>query len=92
MKKRNLLKILGRVGLRIEQYAQQNGLTENNLRKWLQEEKDATFGKLSMDSMSLQFNIEKTIVFKNKNINIELKEGFDKEYFKKIVEVLINDK
>ena len=92
MKNSTLLKILGRVGLRVEQYAQQNGITENNLRQWLEEDKDATFGKLSMDTMALQFNIEKTIVFKNKNINIELREGFDKQYLKQIVEVLINDK
>lgn len=92
MKNNNLLKILERVGLRVEQYAQQNGITENNLRQWLEEDKDATFGKLSMDTMALQFNVEKTIIFKNKNINIELREGFDKEYLKQIVEVLINDK
>lgn len=92
MKNNNLLKILERVGLRVEQYAQQNGITENNLRQWLEEDKDATFGKLSMDTMALQFNVEKTIIFKNKNINIELREGFDKDYLKQIVEVLINDK
>lgn len=79
-------------GLNIEQYSNKNAISENNLKKWIQEDKEATFGKLSTDTLSLDFNIEKTIVFKNKNMSIELKEGFDKEYLKKIVEVLINDK
>lgn len=84
--------ILGKVGLRIEDYAYQNSITEDNLRKWLQEDMESTFGKINTDTLSLELNIEKTVVFKNSNIHIELREGFDREYLRKIVEVLINDK
>lgn len=84
--------ILEKVGLRIEEYANQYNISENSLRKWIQEDKESTFGKISTDTLSLELNIEKNIVFKNGNIHIELREGFDKEYLKKIVEVLINAK
>lgn len=38
--------------------------------------------------MAMNFNTEKKIVFKNSSIHIELCDGYDKEYFRKILEVL----
>lgn len=78
--------------LKIEEYVKKAGISEDNLKQWLKEDKDATFGKLNTNSMALEFSLDKTIVFRNENIKIELREGFDKEYLKKIVEVLVNDK
>lgn len=75
--------------MRIEDYAKQKKLREETLRKWLQENKDATFGKISTNLMAMNFNVEKKIVFKNESIHIELCNGYNKEYFKKIVEVLM---
>ena len=73
----------------IEDYAKQKKLREESLRKWLQEDKEATFGKISTNLMAMNFNVEKQIVFKNASIHIELCNGYDKEYLKKIVEVLM---
>lgn len=75
--------------MRIEDYAKQKELREETLRKWLQEDKDATFGRISTNLMAMNFNVEKKIVFKNASIHIELCDGYDKEYFRKIVEVLM---
>ncbi len=75
--------------MRIEEYAKQQGIRQERLRQWIQEDKDATFGKISTNLMAMNFNVEKKIVFKNNSIHIELCNGYDKEYLKKIVEVLI---
>ena len=90
--KQNFIEEYRNSGLTMKEFANRNFITESNLRKWVQEDKEATFDKISTNTLALEFNIEKTLVFKNKNMSIELKEGFDKEYFKKIVEVLLNDK
>lgn len=75
--------------MRIEEYAKQQGIREERLRQWIEEDKDSTFGKISTNLMAMNFNVENKIVFKNNYIHIELCNGYDKEYLKKIVEVLI---
>lgn len=36
--------------------------------------------------------IIKPVIFANENIRIELREGYDKDFLKRIIEVLVNDK
>lgn len=86
-------------GMSIAAYAREKGIPETTFRGWLRLDRAMTFGEIDIRP---QFNeasnatfkpnqpIRKTIVFAKDDIRIELKEGFDKELLKKIVEVFIS--
>lgn len=80
--------------LTLEEYTKKTGLSEQTLKKWIQEERNSEFGAICFETtyekpaISTDYNI----VFACENIRIELKENFNKEFLRKIVEVLINDK
>lgn len=76
------------------EYARENDIPEATFRAWIKEENYADFGILEMNTSEPRkvTKLVKPIIFANENIRIELREGYDKEFLKKIIEVLINDK
>ncbi len=78
----------------LARYALEKGIPETTLRGWLKEDRNLSFGAIEIkpSSTPLPRVAKSATVFATENIRIELKENFDKELLKKIVEVLINDK
>ncbi len=76
----------------LARYALEKGIPETTLRGWVKEDRELTFGAIEFKSSNVPLpRITKSAtVFATENIRIELKEGFNKELFKKVVEVLIN--
>ncbi len=75
------------------EFARENGIPEATFRAWVKEEAYANYGVLELrdTEQTLGNRISKPIIFANENIRVELKEGFDKDFLRKIIEVLIND-
>lgn len=76
------------------EYARDNSIAEATFRTWVKEEKLATYGLLEpevSEEIQTQKIVVKPTIFANENIRIELREGYDKEFLRRIVEVLIND-
>lgn len=77
------------------EYARENDIPEATFRAWIKEENISDFGMLEMNNVT---DVEKTVklvkptIFANENIRIELREGYDKSFLRKIIEVLVNDK
>lgn len=78
----------------LARYALEKGIPETTLRGWIKEDRDLTFGAIEIkpSNTPLPKIVKSATVFATENIRIELKENFDKELLRKIVEVLINDK
>ena len=77
----------------VKGFAKGNDIPESTFRGWLKEDGDMAFGKIQINQPStptLAKPNKSTIVFACENIRIELKENFNKEFLKKIMEVLIN--
>ena len=76
------------------EYARENDIPEATFRAWIKEENYADFGILEMNESEPEkvVKLVKPTIFANHNIRIELREGYDKEFLKKIIEVLVNDK
>ena len=76
------------------EYARENDIPEATFRSWIKEENYSDFGILEASSSEPEkiVKIAKPILFANENIRIELREGFNKEFLKRIIEVLVNDK
>ena len=74
-------------------FVRDNNIPEATFRAWIKEDENSTFGaiQLNNDTQSIR-NKKQSTIFSCENIRIELKDGFDKEILRKIVEVLINDK
>lgn len=91
--KLNFLEEFKNSNLSIEEYAEQRAIPETTLKKWLKEERELAFGAINVNPSKpyIPKNIDGPMVFVCENIRIELKENFNKEFLKKIVEVLIND-
>ena len=80
--------------LSIVEYAREVGLPETTLRDWIKTDRELGFGKINIKATSFERTkaiVKKPIVFVNENIRIELKEGFNKQFLRKIIEVLIDD-
>ena len=67
-------------------YARENGIPEATFRAWVKEEQYGMFGavEINQQEQALQKQLVKSIIFCNENIRIELKEGYDKEYLKRM--------
>lgn len=76
------------------EYARENDIPEATFRAWIKEENYSDFGILDTGTNETENTTKliKPIIFANENIRIELREGFDKEFLKKIIEVLVYDK
>lgn len=74
-------------------FAREIGVPESTLRTWVRENRNSLFGAIELQTHSNHEprNIKKSTVFASENIRIELKEGFDKKFLLKIIEVLVND-
>ena len=76
-------------------FARENNIPEATFRAWVKEEEYLTFGAIQLNNHEIaqpMRNKRQSTIFSCENIRIELKEGFDKNFLKRIVEVLINDK
>ena len=85
-------------GMSQTRVARERGIPDTTFRGWIGLNKSSTFGEIDLTQQNvsnISHELERqkieTIVFANDDIRIELKEGFDKQFFRKIVEVLIND-
>lgn len=76
------------------EYARANDIPEATFRAWIKEENYSDFGMLDTSTNETEnvSKLVKPIIFANENIRIELREGFDREFLKKIIEVLVYDK
>lgn len=74
-------------------FAREIGVPESTLRTWVREDRNLSFGAIDLQPSNNmnQKNIKKGTIFASENIRIELKEGFDKKFLLKIIEVLVND-
>lgn len=81
-------------GETIGRYALEHGIPETTLRGWIKEDKELAFGAIEIkpSNIPLPRITKSATVFATENIRIELKENYNKELLRKIVEVLINDK
>ena len=81
-------------GMLKAEYARENDIPETTFRGWVKEENEADFGTVEINGSESEkaVRIAKPTIFTNETIRIELREGFDKEFLKRIIEVLINDK
>lgn len=74
------------------EYARENDIPEATFRAWLKEETIASYGLIEQTNGEVEkIKLEKPTIFVNNNIRIELKEGYNKEFLRNIIEVLIND-
>lgn len=75
------------------EYARENGIPEATFRAWVKEEAYANYGVLDVGiaEQAPTKKVVRPIIFANENIRIELREGFDKAFLRKMIEVLIND-
>lgn len=76
------------------EYARENDIPEATFRAWIKEENYSDFGILepSTNESIKVAKVVKPIIFSNDNIRIELREGYDKEFLRRIIEVILIDK
>ena len=86
-------------GMSLSSYAKEKGIPVTTFSGWVRLDKALAFGEIDLKP---QFNepanaplksnqsVKKTMIFAKDDIRIELKEGFDKDLLKKIVEVLVS--
>ena len=77
-------------GVSINQFAEENNIPSSTLRGWLDKEQEFGFGELSLKprQQDIPKAVKKTSVFANETVRIELKEGFDRDFVLKMVEVM----
>lgn len=76
------------------EYARDNDIPEATFRAWVKEENYSDFGIIETeinDEGKAVTKIIRPTIFANENIRIELREGYDKDFLKRIIEVLVND-
>ena len=81
-------------GMSKVQYSKKTGIPKTTLFQWLKKEEEFGFGEINIKpkNQDIPKVIQKPVVFANETIRIELKEGFDKEFVLKIVQVLVDAK
>ena len=97
--KRKCIEDFRKSGMHAKEYAEMKGIPVTTLKYWVRTFKDTKnkkadkFGKLEVtridDKPSEKTTKGQEIQFVCENIRIELKEGYDKEFFKRIVEVIV---
>ena len=78
------------------QFAKENNIPATTFGGWLKLERESIFGEINLkpavtkqDELTVVPKVRDTIVIEKEDMKIELKKGFDKEFLRKIVEVLI---
>ena len=77
------------------EYARDNDIPEATFRAWVKEENYFDFGMIETETNEegkIVTKIVRPIIFANENIRIELREGYDKVFLRRIIEVLVDDK
>lgn len=75
------------------EYARDNDIPETTFRTWVKEINYSDFGVLETEENNKDVvKVIRPVIFTNENIRIELRDGYDKDLLKKIIEVLVNDK
>lgn len=82
-------------GMSQSAFAKEKDIPPSTFRGWLKEfEEHLNFGEVDLRNQNsfenLRTGIKKTLLFSGENIRIELKEGYNKEFLRNIIEVLIN--
>lgn len=81
-------------GQSVTSFCRDREIPETTLRDWLKLDRAVAFGAITLGATSQESQktiIKQPMIFVGPNIRIELKEGFNKQLLRKIVEVLIND-
>lgn len=72
-------------------FARENNIPEATFRAWLKDEQYAMYGAIDLTQQTDQSAVVsavKPIIFCNDKIRIELREGYDKEFLRRVVEVI----
>lgn len=77
--------------LTMSQFAREKGIPASTLKGWINRETDIRFGELQTEENTRTSMPRPNKVFIAENIRIELKYGYNKEFLKKVVEVLMED-
>jgi hypothetical protein len=81
-------------GMTSTAFAREKNIPDTTFRGWLRLERAMAFGEIDLKpsnvSETSKVSIKKTMVFAKDDIRIELKEGFDKQFLRNIIEVLLN--
>lgn len=81
-------------GMNLAEFARSKNIPSTTLRGWLRLDRALAFGEIDLKPQPQvvppALVVKKTMVFAKDDIRIELKEGFDKEFLRNIIEVLIN--
>lgn len=82
-------------GMSITEYAKEMDIPDTTFRDWVKVDRNLGFGKVNINktftSVAQSTDMpKKPMVFVNENIRIELKQGFNKQFLKQIIEVLCN--
>ena len=89
------LELLKESGLSVNEYAREKDITETTLRDWIKVDRELGFGKININKpfstvTGITNMVKKPMVFVSENIRVELREGFDKNFLRQIIEVLCN--
>lgn len=77
--------------LTISGFAREKGIPASTLKGWLNKETDIRFGEVQTEENSRTSMPRPNKVFITENIRIELKYGYNKEFLKRVMEVLMED-
>ena len=77
--------------LTMTQFAREKGIPASTLKGWLSKETDIRFGELQTEVNTRTAMLRPNRVFITENIRIELKYGYNKDFLKNVVEVLMAD-
>ena len=96
--KETYLKEFKESSLSLNKFVKEKGIPYTTFHGWMKAQNNLSFGELELKTTkpktektktSSSNNNKKPIIFTSEDIKIELKEDFNKEFLKKIVEVLI---
>jgi len=76
------------------EFAREENIPESTLRDWITKQSQQTkFGEIQINEKSTKIVTSRpNTIFVSENIRIELKENYDKELLRNILEVLLNAK
>lgn len=77
--------------LTLSAFAREKGIPVSTLKGWINRETDIRFGEVLTEENSRTSMPRPNKVFITENIRIELKYGYNKEFLKRVVEVLMED-
>ena len=78
----------------LRQVSEESGIPKTTLSDWVKKDEEIGFGEINLKPKNQEIPkvVKKITVFANETVRIELKEGYDKEFVLKLVEVLVNVK